>query len=520
MSKLSLPPTVCALIAFAAVCLPTAPAPAAALSPCSEARWVGVWSSPPSDASRGTGVGDAVDGSGNPKSDIRNETTRAILTPTFGGSTLRVRLSNRFGTGPITFGHATVARRRAGASLVPGTVTELRFAGKRSVTVPAGEDVVSDAADMGFGAFQPLAVDVWVPDGAGKPTEHFSARQTSYLTPDGTGDKAGEESGGSFTERTTGRPWVVGVDIRASATTGAVVAFGDSLTDGYQGSPVGVPEAADGLDADARYPDVLARRLRAAGRPLAVLNMGIGGNRVLRDGSAQYGPSALRRLDADVLGQSGVTTVIWMEGLNDIGQNPPAEVEELIEGWQKGIARMRAAGLRVLQGTLTPFGNSDNSDGGLEAKRLRLNEWIRTSGATDGVIDFDAVVRDPASPNRLQPQYDGGDGGHLSVAGYRALGEAVPLDLLRDPVCAKALDVRFTPRRLVAGRRATLRVVVKQDGEPLRGAAVSFGAARATTGTGGVARLRVRVRRAGVRTLTVTEAGSVPRLVKVRIRRR
>jgi lysophospholipase L1-like esterase len=510
------------LIALAGACLAlavAAPGAGAAPVPCTERHWVGVWAAPPSDASRGTGVGDTVDGSGNLKSGIRNDTTRAILTPTLGGSTLRVRLSNRFGTGPVTFGHVMVARRLAGASLVPGTATELRFSGRRSVTVAAGGDVISDAADLPFEAFQPLAIDVWVPDGAGKPTEHFSARQTSYLTPDGAGDEAGEQSGSSFTERTTGRPFVVGVDVLAQLSTGAVVAFGDSLTDGYQGSPVGFPEAREGLDADARYPDVLARRLRAAGRPLAVLNMGIGGNRVLRDGSTQYGPSALRRLGADVLGQAGVTTVVWMEGLNDIGQSPPAGVEELIEGYRQGIARMRAAGLRVLQGTLTPFGNSDTSDDGLEAKRRRLNDWIRTSGTADGVIDFDAAVRDPASPHRLQRQYDGGDGGHLNSAGYRALGEAVPLDLLRDPACARTLDVRVTPRRLVAGRRTTLRIVVQQDSRALRGAVVRFASARATTGDDGVARLRVRARWAGVRTLTVTADNAVPRRVRVRIRR-
>lgn len=516
------PPTPLAVLALAIsalVPMTTAPVAHADLVPCTTPTWVGVWSAPPSDASRGTGIGDGIDGSGNVKSEIRDDTVRAILTPTHGGATLRVRLSNRFGTAPVTFGHATVARRRSGAALVPGTVTELRFAGRRSVTVPAGEDVLSDAAALSFDAFQSLAVDVWVPAGTGKPTEHFSARQTSFLTPDGAGDRAGELSGGAFTERTTGRPFVVGVDALARADTGAVLAFGDSLTDGYQGSPVGVPEAREGIDADARYPDVLARRLRAAGRPLAVLNMGIGGNRVLRDGSAQYGPSALKRLDSDVLAQGGVTTVIWMEGLNDIGQNPPAGVAELIDGYRTGIARMQAAGLRVLQGTLTPFGNTDDRDEGLEGKRLQVNDWIRRSTVADGVIDFDAVVRDPADPSRLQRRYDGGDGGHLNSAGYRALGEAVPLDRLRDPACGGTLDVRVTPRRLLAGRRATLRVVVRQDGRPLAGAVARFGSVRATTGPGGVARLRVRARGAGVRTLTVTAPGAIARRVGVRVRR-
>lgn len=431
-----------------------------------------------------------------------------------------MRLSNRFGTGPVTFGHVTVAHRLAGPALVPGTVTQVRFGGRRSVTVPAGEDVVSDAADLRFAAFQTLAVDVHTPAGSGKPTEHFSARQTSYLSPDGSGDRTGETSGLSFTERTTGRPFVVGVDVRATARTGAVLALGDSLTDGYQGSPIGVPEAAEGLDADARYPDVLARRLRDAGRPLAVLNMGIGGNRVLRDGSAQYGPSALRRMDADVLGQSGVTTVIWMEGLNDIGQNPPATTGELVEGLRQGIARMQAAGLKVLQGTLTPFGNADARPDGPEGRRRAVNTWIRTSGVPDGVVDFDAAVRDPAAPNRLQRRFDGGDGGHMNPAGYRALAEAVPLELLDDPECTRALRVRVAPRRLVAGRRATLRVTVRDEaGAAVAGARVRFSTARALTDARGIARMRVRARRPALRTLTVTAPGAVAERVRVRVRR-
>ncbi len=503
-----------ALAAFA-----PATAAAAAAPSCTATHWVGVWSAPPSDASRGTGLGDSVDGSFNEKTATDNDTTRAILTPTHGGSTLRVRLSNRFGTVPVTFGHVTVARRQAGAALVPGTTAEVLFDGRASVTVPAGQDVVSDAVGLSFGAFQALAVDVYVPGNVGKPTEHFSARQTSFLTPDGTGDRAGEESGSSFTERTTGRPWVTGVDVLAPARTGAVLALGDSVTDGYDGSPVGVPETKDGIDADGRYTDVLARRLRAADRPLAVLNRGMTGNKVLRDQGATYGPSALKRLEPDVLRQSGVTTVIWLEGLNDIAQRPSAGVPELIAGWRQGISRMQAAGLHVLMGTLPPTGSADTRPDAMEDKRRRLNAWIRTSREPDGVVDFDAAVRDPSLPNRVKPEYQGSDFLHLNLAGNRALAHAVPLGALRDAVCGSPLDVRVTPRRVVAGRRTTLRVVVRRDGGPVRGAVVRFAGARATTGAGGVARLRVRVRRAALHTLTVEAQGAEPRRVRVRVRR-
>jgi lysophospholipase L1-like esterase len=394
-----------------------------------------VWSAPPTNASRGNGLGDRFDGSFNPKTATRDDTTRAILTPTHGGSILRIRLSNRFGDGPVRFAHVTVARRQAGAELMPGTAREVRFNGHPAVVVGPGHDAVSDPVKLTFGAFQPLAVDVYVPDDVGKPTEHFSARQTSYLTPDGTGDHTAEESGASFSEKTTTRPWVTGVDVRAPAGMGAVVALGDSITDGYDGSRLGVPETADGVDADGRYTDDLARRLLAARRPLAVLNMGITGNFVLRNGAGAFGPSALRRLWADVLRQAGVTTVIWLEGLNDIGQRPSAGVRDLIAGWLRGIRRMRAAGLRVLLGTLPPAGSADTGPDGLEGKRLRLNRWIRATTAPDGIVDFDAAVRDPAAPNRVRAKYQGHDHLHLNLAGNRALARAVPLRRLRVPRC-------------------------------------------------------------------------------------
>jgi lysophospholipase L1-like esterase len=253
-------------------------------------------------------------------------------------------------------------------------------------------------------------------------------------------------SGDSFTERTTGRPFVTGLDVSAPTRMGAVVALGDSLTDGYDGSRLGVPETTDGIDADGRYTDVLARRLRAAGRPLAVLNMGITGNHVLRDGAGTFGPSALRRLRADVLRQAGVTTVIWMEGLNDIGQRPAAGVRDLIAGWRRGVARMRAAGLRVLLGTLPPTGSTDTRAAGLEGKRRRLNRWIRTTKAAQGFIDFAKAVRNPGQPYRVKPEYQGSDRLHLNLAGNRALANAVPLRRLRVPGCARGQREKFPVR--------------------------------------------------------------------------
>lgn len=258
---------------------------ASAATRCTATQWVGAWAASPSDASRGSDISDMFDASGHLKFAFRDATARVVLTPSIAGTTARVRLSNRFGTDPATFSRAGIARRASGAALAAGSAVPLTFGGRWSVTVPAGRDVVSDPAKLTFKAFQQLAVSVYVAGDDGKPTEHYTGRQTSYLTPAGGGERVADVSGAAFTEKTTTRPFVAGVDVQARGSTGAVVAFGDSITDGYQGAaPAGVPETAEGIDADGRWPDVLARRLRAAGRSLSVLNGGISGNRVLRDG--------------------------------------------------------------------------------------------------------------------------------------------------------------------------------------------------------------------------------------------
>jgi lysophospholipase L1-like esterase len=228
--------------------------------------------------------------------------------------------------------------------------------------------------------------------------------------------------------------------VLAPLSTGAVVALGDSLTDGYQEPASGPPEAREGIDADGRWPDVLARRLRAADRPLSVLNVGLSGNRVLQDGTAGdnpdlYGPAAIRRLDADVFSQAGVTTVILFEGNNDLLMTPNATVEELIGGYRQMIDVMHSRGLRVLLATNTPV-VVDGVPPDFEAKRQAVNTWIREQSPADAVVDFDAAVRDPADPSRIAPNFDGSDHLHLNLAGYVALGDAVPLELLLDPACS------------------------------------------------------------------------------------
>jgi lysophospholipase L1-like esterase len=406
----------------------------AGAAPCAGTHWVGAWAGPPSDASRGTGVSAVLDASGIPKVPVSNSTVRAVLTPTFGGGPLRVRLSNRFGTAPVTFTHATVGRATGTAAR---DITGITFqGGRRSVTVAPGHDVLTDPAAFRIRAFRSLAVSVFVAGDARMPTEHYLGRQYSFLTPPGTGDHAADADGAAFTIATTTRPFVTGLDVRAPRTAGAVVALGDSTTDGYQSSPSGTgPEDPRGLTRATRWPDVLARRLRAAGRELSVLNAGISGNRILRDAVTSFdafGPSALHRLAADVIGQAGVTTVVWYEGINDVGQAPYDSARAVTRGLARGIRRLHGAGLTVVMATITPAGGHTSGQSPYDRVRRQVNRWIRTRSDADAVADFDAATRDPENPSTLIHRFDSGDHLHESDAGYRAVAKAVPLDALTD----------------------------------------------------------------------------------------
>ena len=435
---------VCAGAAAVLACLPL-PAMASAAS-CSSTHWIGAWEAAPSDASGGKSLEDLADPSGDFKMPVKDETIRAVLTPTYGGSTLRVHLTNRFGTKPVTFAETTVAIQGAGASLA-GPAAPVTFGGSGSVTVAPGKSVISDPVSFTFTAMQTLAVSMFVSNDPGKPTEHYTARQTSYLTDPGTGDHAADPTATAFTQQDTSRPYVEGIDVIAPASAGAVVTLGDSITDGYQGvAPPALGEVKSTLDTNGRWPDDLARRVIAANMPLSVLNAGISGNRVLHNGvrggnTDTYGPSVLNRLNDDVLYQAGVTTVIWLEGINDIGQKPYATATQIEAGYGEAIARMHAAGLTVLQGTLTPSGgNAVASYGDKAANREReqINHWIVTRSPADGVINFAAAVQDPSDHSIIKPAYDGGDHLHFNPAGYKAMANAVNLTLLRQATCTAA----------------------------------------------------------------------------------
>jgi lysophospholipase L1-like esterase len=410
--RLGLTCTVLAALAAAA------PGASAAVPDCRGSHWVGAWATSPSNAAGSAFV---------------DQSLRLIVTPTLGGRRVRVRLSNRLGSGGVTFSSAFVARRRGAAALVAGTSRRLRFGGRPRVTIAPGREVVSDSVRLRFQAFQELAVSVHVQGTAAGASQHLVALQTSYSTRAGTGDHAGDGGAGAFTEELGSWPYLTDVEVRAPRRVGSIVALGDSITEGFPGP----------VDRDARYTDFLARRLAATARPRrAVQNAGISSNRLIADFPRPFaGPSVLHRLGADVLDQAGVSGVIVMAGTNDIGQAPPppaAGARQVIAATQTLVKRLHRAGLRVMLATQTPAGGDAGDLHGTPeavAKRNRINRWIRAQRSADGVVDFHAALRDPADPNRLRPAYDSGDHLHPSATGYRAMARAVPLRLVRGPAC-------------------------------------------------------------------------------------
>jgi lysophospholipase L1-like esterase len=352
-----------------------------------------------------------------------NQTLREIVHTTLGGEHVRVVVTNAFGTSPLTIGAAHVALRDRQSAIVTTSDRTLTFGGNATATIPAGAMMTSDAVSINIPDFADLAIDLFVPgDTAGQTlTIHRGALQTSYLS--ASGNHAGEAA---FADATTVTSFffLERVEVASGDRTAAIVTVGDSITDGTGST----------LDANARWPDVLGRRLASVkgGMRTAVLNAGIGGNRMLSEGLPEAGINALARFDRDALLQTGVTHVIVMEGINDIGtarDNPSPSALDIVAAHKQLIDRAHTHGLKIYGATLTPFEGALYYTAAGEEKRMAVNDWIRHGRAYDGVIDFDLATRDPDQPKRFRPEYDRGDHLHPSDAGYQAMANAIPLAL-------------------------------------------------------------------------------------------
>jgi lysophospholipase L1-like esterase len=381
----------------------------------------------------------------SPAAGARDQTFRLIVRPSLWGPQARLRFSNAFGTRPITFDDVYIGLQLGAAAVVPGTGRAVSFGAQPRVTVEPGGVAWSDAIDLPFAsnAADPLlqgrklAVSFHVVGESGPMTWHAKALQTSYVTAPGAGGRGGDEGETTFIYSTSSWFFLDAVDMLAPASTPVVVAFGDSITDG----------TASTINGDDRWPDVLARRLQQSYGPnrVAVLNSGIGGNQVA--GPAEYGsdkpfpggPAAGQRLERDVLGLSGVTTLIWLEGINDFSRNGNASVEKVQSAMREVVARLRSRGIRVIGATVvTALGSTSAAHGFAEQdqKRRTLNDFIRTSDLFDAVVDFDAATLDPATgglKTEFVPDSTAGGPGdklHPNRTGYHAMGFAVDGKLL------------------------------------------------------------------------------------------
>lgn len=355
---------------------------------------------------------------------FHDQTIRMVAHSSVEGTALRIHLSNLRSTIPLTVGAVSIAAQADRATAVAGSQRAATFSHKRSVTIPAGAELVSDPVSMSVKAGQNVLVSIYLPNATSSATWHSDAFDTSYLSV--PGDHTADAADGNYIAATTSWYYLSGLDVVSPDARGTVVAFGDSITDGYN-TPAG---------AYHRWPDDLARRL-AGTHPMGVVDAGIGGNRVLTDvPNIWQGISATRRFAHDALGQPGVRDVILLEGINDIGNNAgpggaPLTAQDLINGYRNLIRQAHAADVRIIGGTLLPDKGAGYYSDSAEAIRQAVNTWIRTSGAFDGVVDFEKAVADPAEPTALSPAFDSGDHLHPNEAGMQALANAVDLSLLK-----------------------------------------------------------------------------------------
>ncbi len=357
---------------------------------------------------------------------LSNQTVRMILRTSIGGRRARVKLSNAFGSTPVLVGAAHIAKRGTGSAIVAGTDRALTFAGKASFTMMPGVVAVSDPVDIDVPALGDLAVSLYVPSDTGPPTTHATALHTTYISTEGDFTAQSEFPLAGTTQQYY---WLSSVEVDAPSDAGAIVAFGDSITDGARSTP----------DTNNSWPALLAARLGAdkATANIAVVNEGIGGNRLFTDATGLAGVSALARLDRDALTHPGVKWLMILEGINDIGTlassatTTPITKDDLIWVLQQVIDRAHAHGIKVIGCTLTPYEGAGYARENGEAIRSAVNDWIRKSGAFDAVVDFEAATRDPNSPKRFKPEFDPGDHLHPNDAGYKAMADIVDLSIFK-----------------------------------------------------------------------------------------
>ena len=369
-------------------------------------------------------------------SSVNNQTVRMIVRASVGGRSVRVRLVNAFGSAPLQIGAAHIALRSKDSSIVSASDRALTFSGHTSCLIPPGAVMLSDPVELIVAPLAELAVSIYVPKES-TTSAHMFGEHTAYLS------KEGDFSGSAeIADATTslGYYWLAGVDVLAPANAATIVAFGDSITDGHGSMP----------NTDHTWPAYFTKRLQSEKRTaqFGVVNVGISGNQVLRDGGGVLGGmSALARLERDVLTQPGAKFVLLMEGINDISgrtrqpeADAPAVAAEVIAGYKQIIAHAHERGLKIIGCTLTPFEGARAFTEKGEAARTIVNQWIRTSGAFDAVVDFDAATRDTNNPKRFREAFHAGDWLHLGDAGYEAMANAIDLAI-------------FTPNAKAAKKR-------------------------------------------------------------------
>lgn len=355
---------------------------------------------------------------------VAGRTVRQIVYPTLSGATLRLRVSNLYGKTPLVIEHLQIAQAAGGAAIRAGSTAALSFGGQPGIRLAPGQEIDSDPLSYPLQAGAPYALSAYMGGAQTMTVWHRVSNQYNYVSL--PGDHSADAEAGAYRERFTQFAWLSELDVAAQQGGFAVAAIGDSITDGLRSS----------MNANHRWPDGLARRLASLGATdVGVINLGISGNRLLSD-SACYGTALEQRFAHDALGGSGVKAVAVLIGINDINfaampshggldcDTPHTQVDArtLIQGYQRLIAEAHRRGVRIYGATLTPAGLPPVR----EALRQSVNQWIRTAGAFDGVIDFDAALRDPRQPAHLQRRYDSGDGIHPSDAGYAVMAETVP----------------------------------------------------------------------------------------------